>query len=339
MLFKNALRVLAENFKNVYKFALYKIVLSLLAISLCTAILYPQLSGIFSSSEMVKFSSDIKDFFGAFFSVNADKLEMAKQSLLQEDGSLQMLLSLIASKSTGIIVACIGCVIVYFIGKFFDSLGCFAIGVSLNDKMSAYAETGFFGGLFTRFGRACKFAILYASVSFGFELACLAVLIFLLSACKSALVAVFLSITLIVLLQTLKMTIAGNWLPAMVSDDETLPTSMHKVNKRRYFFWKMFSTYLVACYTVLILNVSSAVFTFGSALLLTLPISFMLFICVQFVSYYTVCGKKYFVSFNSIETNPDKGDREHIFSYIDTKEIGNVTPLSKEDNDEDNKKE
>lgn len=246
MLFKNALRVLAENFKNVYKFALYKIVIVLIGVSLCSAILYPQLIGILKSAPMEQFSQDIKNFFSAFFSVNAEALKVAQESLLgvgEADGTIKTLLSFIASKSTGIILACVGCVIVYLIGKFFDSLGSFAIGVSLNDKMSAYADTGFFSALFSRFGRACKFAVLYASVSFAFEVVSLGILILFLNFCKSVLLAIFLAITFIVLLQTLKMTVSGNWLPAMVSENASLPTSMQKVNSKKYFFWKMFSTY------------------------------------------------------------------------------------------------
>lgn len=317
MLFKNAIRVLAENFKNVYKIALYKVVITTIGLALCTAVLLPQLMGILHSMPMEEFLSDVKDFLGAFFSVNAEKLQIAQESLVGENGTIETLLRLIASKSTGIILSCVGCVVIYFIGKFLDSIGLFAVGMALNDKMSAYADTGFFSALFSKFGKACKFAILYASVSFGFELVSLGLLILFLSICP-VLTGIFLSITVVVLLQALKMTVAGGWLPAMVSEDVALSTSMKKVNKRKYFFGKIFSTFLVACYTVLILNVSAMVFTFGSALLLTLPVSFMLFICIQFVGYYTVRGKKYFVSFNSIETNPDKGDREHIFAYIDT---------------------
>lgn len=323
MLFKNALRVLAENFKNVYKIALYKIIVMLIGASLCTAVLLPSLMGILNSMPMEEFLADIKDFFGAFFSVNAEKLQMAQESLLGEDGTIKTLLRLIASKSTGIILSCVGCVVIYFIGKFFDAIGIFAVGVSLNDKMSAYADTGFFSALFRKFGKACKFAILYASVSFGFELVSVGVLVLFLKLCP-VLTGIFLSITSIVLLQALKMAVVGSWLPAMVLGDVSLAVSVQKLNKRKYFFGKIFSTFLVACYLVLILNVSAMVFTFGSAMLLTLPVSFMLFICIQFVGYYTVRGKKYFVSFNSIETNPDKGDREHIFAYIDTPNIENA---------------
>ena len=134
--------------------------------------------------------------------------------------------------------------------------------------------------------------------------------------------AVFLSITIVVVLQSLKMTWIGNWMPAMIAEKDALTKSMEEVNKAKHFVGKMFSTYLVTCYFVVLLNVAATVFTFGSALLITLPASFMLVICVQFVHYYTVRGRKYFISFDRIATNPDKGDREHIFEYIDATKLG-----------------
>ena len=321
MLFRNAIRLLAENFKNVYKLALYKVVITLIATALCTAILLPQLMGILSSMPMEEFTTDVKDFFGAFFSVNATKLQAAQENLLGENGSIATLLRLIASKSTPIILSCIGCIIVYFIQKFFDAIGSFAVGGSLNDKMSSYSDTGFFTAYVRNFGRACKYAILYALVSFAFEMVSVGLIILFL-ATTPVLFAVFLSITSVVLLQTWKMTWIGNWLPAMVDEERALKSSMEEINKAKHFVGKMFSTYLVTCYFVVLLNVAAMVFSFGSALIITLPASFMLFICVQFVHYYTVRGKKYFISFDRIATNPDKGDREHIFAYIDAKKLG-----------------
>ena len=321
MLFRNAIRLLAENFKNVYKIALYKVVISLITIALCTAILLPQLMGILNSMPMQEFLTDVKDFFGAFFSVNAEKLQLAQESMLGEDGTIQTLLRLISSKSTPIILSCVGCVIVYFIQKFFDAIGVFAVGGSLNDKMSAYADTGFFTCYVRNFGRACKYAILYALVAFAFELLSVGLVVLFLSI-TSVIVAVFLSITVIVLLQAVKMTWVGNWLPAMIVEKDALADSMREVNKEKHFIAKMFSTYWIACYFVVLLNVSAMVFSFGSALIITLPASFTLFICIQFVHYYTVRGKKYFISFDRIATNPDKGDREHIFSYIDVTKLG-----------------
>ena len=79
----------------------------------------------------------------------------------------------------------------------------------------------------------------------------------------------------------------------------------------------MFGTYVEAIYAIIILNVAGAICTFGSALILTIPASFFLLIWLQYAYYYMVQGKKYFISYDRIASNPDHGDREHIFDYID----------------------
>ena len=43
MLFLNAVRLLLEGFKNVYKIMLYRLVIGLVAVALCSAMLLPQI--------------------------------------------------------------------------------------------------------------------------------------------------------------------------------------------------------------------------------------------------------------------------------------------------------
>ena len=84
---------------------------------------------------------------------------------------------------------------------------------------------------------------------------------------------------------------------------------------------KIFSTYLVSVYLIMIVNIMAAITTFGSALIITVPASFFFLICLQYVNYYTIKGKKYFLTYEQIATNPDRGDSEHFFNYISEEEI------------------
>ena len=91
--------------------------------------------------------------------------------------------------------------------------------------------------------------------------------------------------------------------------------------------WKAFGNYVVTVYFLIIVNVVAAVCTFGSALLITVPASFFFLICQHYVGYYTENGKKYFITYERIATNPDRGDRENFFAYI-----------AKEENNQDENK-
>jgi hypothetical protein len=139
------------------------------------------------------------------------------------------------------------------------------------------------------------------------------------------LAALFFSVTLLVVCQSLKLTFTSAWMPAMTVDNLTLKEALHCVDKNeKKQTSKTFSTYLVTVYLVIIVNILAGIFTFGSALLITVPASYMLFICEQYVNYYTVKGKKYFITYERIATNPDHGDSEHFFDYISNEEAENT---------------
>jgi hypothetical protein len=123
--------------------------------------------------------------------------------------------------------------------------------------------------------------------------------------------------TVIVLGHALKLSIVGHWMPAMTADGKTLKGALGYLEKgESRQFGKTYSLYMVLVYCVIICNVVAAICTFGSALIVTIPLSYLTFICVQHVSYYTLKGKKYFISHDRIASNPDKGDLEHYFDYI-----------------------
>lgn len=315
MLFRNSIKLLMENFKGVYKILLYKFIVSLIAGALFAAMILPELIEIVQSVEAQALWLDIQAMFKAFFAANGSALETAKASIFGLDGTLNGVLKLILSKMTAIVLTAIGCVVVYLLKRFVETLCYFAVGSSLNDRMSAYAETPFIASYVQNLGKASRYALVY--VPSVFLLDAVTILLSLLVLTNlNIFPALFLSITLVVIMQSVKLTFTGLWMPSMTADNKPLKQSFAYDKKERKQIPKIFSTYVVTVYGVIILNVIAAVCTFGSALLITVPASYMLFICVQYVNYYTIKGKKYFITYDKIASNPDHGDREHFFEYI-----------------------
>ena len=314
MLFRNAIRLLVENFKSVYKIALYKFVVTLIASALCCALVLPELIKLWESSVMQDLRYGVSEFISSLFSANASGLESAKDTILQ---SLKNLGQLLSSKTLEISLIIVGCVVIYILRRFVETLCYFAIGDTLNDKMTTYSETPFFTAFIANLGKASVYALVYVPVVFLFDILTWGLAFCILSYIP-ILPALFLSVTLIVLLQALKLTATGLWLPAMSADKIRLKKALRANDfAERKQRLKIYSTYVVTIYLVVIVNVISALCTFFSALIITIPASFMLFICLQYVYYYTVKGKKYFITYQKIASNPDKGDREHYFDYID----------------------
>ncbi|MBQ7369280.1 MAG: hypothetical protein IJW60_06200 [Clostridia bacterium] len=317
MLFRNSIRLLTENFKNVYKILLYQFIVGLVAGALCVAMILPELTELVNSAPVQDLLTELKAFFTALFAADAEQLELVKENIFGDSGAFRRLSDLLLSKTAGIVLAAVGCLIVYLLKRFADTLCFFAVGGVMNDKMSSYTETPFAASYVKNIGKACRYALVYVPIAFAFDVATLGIA-FLVFRLFGILTALSFSMTVIVLVQALKLTLTSRWMPSMITDGTRLRNSLRSEDKtEKKQRAKMFSTYLVSVYGVVIINVIAAICTFGSALILTVPASYFLFICEHFVHYYTVKGKKYFITFERIASNPDRGDREHFFDYIE----------------------
>ncbi len=320
MRFANSIRLLMENFKQTYKLLLYKLVMLLITGALYCAFLLPQLIEIASSSVVKELWENVQNVFKSFFTSELDGPTTYVQAIFGEGGSLKKVLDLLMSMRLELILVCVGCVLVYLIKRFVDTLCYFTIGSLVNDKMSAYAETPFWTAFVANLGKASVYALLYVPIVFLFD-AFIFTASCLLLRFLPLLAALFLAMTLLAIGQALKLTFTSLWMPAMTADGKKLRDAIHLSNKReKKQIGKAFSLYLVTVYAVIIINVMAALFTFGSALLITVPTSYLLFICQQYVIYYTMKGKKYFITYESIATNPDHGDSEHFFEYLEEAE-------------------
>lgn len=328
------LRLLAGNFKNVYRLLLYKIVVGVLAMALCYAFILPEIQRLMSSSEIQTLFSDVKAFVKAFVSMDSAGVSAAKNALVGIDGSIREALRFIGGMSSEIAWAVVECVVVLVLKHYIDLIGYFTIGGILNDKMTTYSETAFFSSFIANLGKANVYALVYAPISFVFD-AITFILCYICLSVFSVFTAFFTAFTLLVLIQAAKITLLGFCMPAKNIEGKLFAPMLFRSqggNKGR--IWMIYSNYVVSAYLIIIVNVIAAVTTFGSALLLTVPASYMFLICLQYVNYYTVKGKRYFLSYERIEKNPDYTDSQRFFENIGAETFG----LSENESDENGEK-
>ncbi len=317
MRFRNSLRLLMENFKHVYKLLWAKLIIGLVTSALCCAFVLPELLRIWNSHSVQRLISDFKAFFSALLSVSATEMEAVKQSLFAANGSIDQVLSLLSSMTVEIVWTLVGCMAVYLLKRFAETICHFTTGSMLNDKMSTYAETKYSTALVANLGKAAAYSVVYVPLVFLFDLAIIGV-VYLILKIFPIFMAFFFGTTAVAILQALKLTVAGPLMPAMTTDNKTISQAFGKKTKpEQKQRIKAFSTYLVCVYLIMIVNVIAAVCTFGSGLLISVPASFFFLICMQYVNYYTARGKRYFLTYEYIAKNPDKGDSEHYFDYIE----------------------
>lgn len=321
MRFRNSLRLLMENFKHVYKLLIAKLIIGLVATALCCAFVLPELIEIWNSPAVKGLVENAKGAIKALLIADHGALEDIRDNMLGEDGAFAQVTSLLSSMRLEIILTIVGCVLVYLLKRFAETVCHFTTGSMLNDKMATYAETAYSTAFVSNLGKASIYALVYVPVVFLFDLITLA-LAYLFLAYTTIVVGLFGGMTIIVFAQAFKLTITSRWLPAMTADNKRLFEAIKGADqKEKKQQSKVFSCYLVAVYLILVVNVGAALCTFGSALIITVPASYFFLICLQYVNYYTLAGKKYFLTFEKIATSPDRGDSEHFFDYITEEEI------------------
>ncbi len=315
MRFRNSLRLLMENFQQVYKLLSSKLIINLVASALCCAFVLPELLHLWNHVEVQNLVAQLKEFV-KFTSLTSEEIDALKNSIFGKGGALSQVGVLLGSMKLEIALTVVGCAIVYLIKRFAETICHFAVGSTLNDKMATYADTGFFTAFVANLGKASVYSVAYVPMVFAFDLLIL-VVVWAALTFLPFLTALFVGMTVVALLQAFKLSVTNSWLPAMTTDGKTLSQAMKRGDeaerKQRY---KTFSNYLVSVYFIVIVNVMAAIATIGSGLLLTIPASYFFLICMQYVNYYTVKGKKYFLTYEHIATNPDHGDSEHFFDYL-----------------------
>lgn len=322
MIFRNAFNLFIDNFKLNYKYLLYKIIVVLLTVGLSAALIVPNISFIFSSAELSTLVELFKDFFGAIAKGDTEFLAGFSERLTAAVADMGTLLQ---SKTSNIVFTAVSAVVSLLVSKFLGGMGNFTLGSLLDDRLSSYANTSFSGAFIKNLGKSSLWQLFYVPVTFVYDvlviLLCYAFFLLMLAVFQvgviATLAALMLSVTLFVGSQAIKLTFANSMVPAIVTDRQKMGKAIKKGFRASLDgFGKMFSTYLVTCYLIMGLNILAALVTFGSALLITIPSSYLLLVCIQFVSYYTSEKKKYFVAADKIVVPEETRKDENFYDNI-----------------------
>ncbi len=338
MRFRNAVYITADNYSSAFKLLLYRLIVGVLTFSLVYVILRLSLSVIMTSAELHTIRDLIGDFFRALFGGNSARLET-----FQDDFKVALtdFLTLVTSNGGAIAGAVVGVCLMYILSRFLNGLCHFTAASIMHDRMSVFARTSFSAAFFRNLGSAALYEVMYVPISFVYDALSLLVCWFLFFYLPSFLpswgfltiiLALSLTIAVYICLQSLKMTLISAWIPAVLTGKASvgkgLRLSLHSVRP----FWKRFVSYLTANYLIVVVNVVFGLATLGSALLITVPLSFLFLLALQCVHFYEDNGMKYFISVHNIAGAEGVPAQE-----IDTSE-DSLEELNKKINEEPDKK-
>ena len=306
MLFKNAFQLLVDNFKLNYKLLLYKAIVAIVTIALGAALLYAPLRGLFISKPMEDLMQLFVDFFGAIISGNVEFLSGFAEQL---QTVVTALIEHLQQNVSNIVLFFTGLIAVTLISRFLDGIGNYTFGCLVDSRLSSYADEPFAVTCIANLGRSALWQVIYVPVTFVYDLLSLALCYVLFLVLLSVITVAFLasvaalmfSVALLLAAQAVKLTIFNDVIPLLVTEKLRLRDALKRAFRfKAKRFGALFSTYLVTAVLILCVNVLFALGSFGAALLITIPMSYLMLICIQFVSFYHFEKKKYFLSEDTI---------------------------------------
>lgn len=305
MRFRNAMSITADNYLSAFKMLLYRLIVGVLTFSLVYVILQLSLNVIMTSAELQTLKDLVREFFLSLFGGDSARLTTFREDFTD---ALADFLALITSNGGAIAGAVVGVCLIYILSRFLNGLCHFAAASIMHDRMSVFARTSFSAAYFKNLGNAALYEVIYVPLSFVYDvlslLACWFLFFYLPSFLPSwgfltILLALSLTIALYICLQSVKMALVSAWIPSVLAGT-SVPKGLRESLCRVRPFWKRFVSFLTANYMIVVFNVVFGLATLGSALLITIPLSFLFLLALQCVHYCEDNGRKYFISVHNI---------------------------------------
>ncbi len=289
MMFRNSFKLLLSNFSLVWKSAVYKI-LCVLAVFLISLNWVGPVVSAFKEANLL---GEIWNFlFNGTFALDADVVKT----------SFQKIVMIFASDAVGALSVNIVLVIVicFVILPFLLGLSNLAECEVLYGSMSSNSSYSYTACFIRTLKKSIKLELSKLVISVPFDISICSGVVFistLLCLTNSLpLFAPFLITLFVVIFMALRKTLmAGIEGAIIVKDYPTIKAYVkgYKVVNRR--FGRVFSTMIMLLVAALFVNALVTSFTFGVGLIITLPITFVLFSIVKMVIYYSSEGMDFYV--------------------------------------------
>ncbi len=292
MLYKNTFKLMFSNASMVWKLLIYFAIAFAFVAGLLFVVALPIYDVLVAEGFFESISSTYLDF------ITSLNLKVLLENV---SGLATLFVDIITSNVTTLLLSIILFAFVCLIlGGFLFNFYQLPTASVLNMYMSSNVKQGFMTNFFATIKRNFAFSSMYLITLLPIDIGIFLLLIysFKLFALKGALLilAPFIIIIGITLLQSLKLTLFCGWAPAMVTKNKGVIGGLKSnfvVAKRR--FWQTFGNAFALIITLIFINVFGGLCTFGVAIVITLPLSFLVTCIFGMVAYYMAIGQRFYV--------------------------------------------
>ena len=288
MIFWNTLKLTFNNFANVWKLLLYRIICVLCVFGLTTVIAWPIINVLIKNNFFVNSQTLFEDLL---FNLNLEKF------FVRVDDVVKNFVDIVAE--SGYMTQTVLCIIANVIMfSFLDGYAQIAVSNSCNGYMSSLTKYAFTNSYVSNFGKSTIYnltsliAVVPLNLLIGVGVYLFASNLY----ANLGVFAVILAIFLLILLSALKKAIYSCWKPAIIVHNKSVFASLKKSIEVVFNnFFQTISTYLVLVVCAFILNLFAFTFTAGVGMLITLPFTTLMFVIADQVTFYEAMGMRYYV--------------------------------------------
>ena len=308
MFLKNTLKLSFMNASNIWKILLYRFLCLLCVLGLTTVIAWPIINVLIKDNFFVILQKSFEDML---FNLNFESLFLTIKEVFTKFVNVITTHNLVALTVISVIF---DVVLISFLEQY-QSL---ALHQSVGGYMSSLTKYGYTNSYVSNFGKATILAVVRMATTLIMNVA-IWVGIYVFASTLYASIGVFaiiLTMLLAIIVVSLKYTIFGAFEPAYLIHNEKIFTSFKmsiQVTSKKFF--RIFSSYLILTLLVFIVNLFSFTFTAGVGLLITIPLSTLVYVIMEEVTYRELLGMRYYVDNDHI-VSPKKLEQQDSFSKV-----------------------
>ncbi len=306
MKFKRAISISINNFVNVFKLLVFHLITGALFFGLTYTILSLNLKTIVNSAEAQTVLSLVKNFLLALTEGDVAGLAGFQSNFLAAGKEF---LKMLSGMMTPIILSAVGILLLYILSRMVNGLATYTVAIAIDNRMETNGNTKLSTTFFENLPSAIIYQLIYIPLSFLYTVLAAALCWFVFFYALSFLpfmLSLALAATTIFFVQAVKLALISAWIPLIVRDKMKVGKAFKTSLATRKNFWNRFSNFLMCIYTIVIVNVVGAICTFGSFLFVSVPLSYIFVLSLQFVCFYEDSGKKYFISYNKVVNDGEK---------------------------------
>ena len=301
MKFKHTVNVLIDNFGVTFKLLVYHLIILAVTIGLSAAIIVPLFNGLENVAAYTELMEDISNMLSEIIKGEVNGLAGHFEAI---STSFNNLLAYLAEHPSDLILSAVGMVIVILIRSFLVTIGNYTAGCLISDKMAMQANSPFAATMIKNLGKASLYSVIYVPISFIYNAVCvgaLYIVVFIALSFLPIMICIFLFIVFMILLTGLKMILVADWMPALISGKKKMGDAMaYSITRESGGSVAVYSFFASSSVLILALNSLGFVGTFGAAIIITIPLSYIYLLCYQFVNYCDNNNIKYFTDKRTI---------------------------------------